>query len=397
MKKMKICFTTNSSPWTKFHGGGQIFVHNVAEKLSSKGHQVTVIYTGPGVKPSSGIPACGYRVEWAMFIGYPWTAKFRQLNSITVYNKLKSLKKKSGFDVVNSVGSESLFIPGFCRPRKIPFFVSIEHPALYSIRPVCKVSSPVRSLLSILRARELAAIKYACRRADGIITPSDFTKAEVVKYFGVGGREISVIYHGLNEDMLVDSPEPCNHNVSGPLLFFGRLEPQKGVDLLINAYYRLVKEEIISGQKLIIIGDGPYADVYRKMTQDLGLKERVTFSGWLPSAGIKKHLQGSSLCVLPSRSESFGLTMVEALSLGTPLVTTQGGSIPEVVDNENGAWLARMDDTESLFEVIRMAVENYEESLKRAGHGQKHVKEHFSWHKAAREYEQFYLEIINRA
>ncbi len=372
-------------------------MHNVAEELSLKGHQVTVIYTSPWVKPSSGFQACGYSVEWALFIGYPWTAKFRQLNSITVYNKLKSLKKKKGFDVVNSVGSESLFIPGFCRPRKIPFFVSIEHPALYSIRPICKFSSPVRSLLSILRARELAAIKYVCQRADGLITPSDFTKAEAAKYFGVGKEKISVIYHGLNEDMLADCLEPFNHNASGPLLFFGRLEPQKGVDLLINAYYRLVKEEIISSQKLIIIGDGPDADVYRKMTQDLGLKERVTFLGWLPSEEIRKHLQASSLCVLPSRSESFGLTIAEALSLGTPLVTTQAGSIPEVVDNEKGAWLARMDDTESLFEVIRMAVENYEESVNRARHGQKYVKEHFSWHKAASEYEQFYLEMINRA
>jgi glycosyltransferase involved in cell wall biosynthesis len=395
MKSLKICFTTNSSPWTKFHGGGQIFVHNLAQALSNFGHQVTVIYTGPGF-PSTDTIKYDYRTEWAPYIGYPYTAAFRQLNSYTVYKKLKDLYTRHKFDLINAVGEEALFLPKFCRDTGATLFFSIEHPQLSSIKPTFKFSKLFFLLLAVVRTRDLLINRSACRHAKAVITPSQFTKAEAIKYFKISPSKIRIINHGIIEEMFLDDLAPNMRDKNGPLLYFGRLEPQKGVDLLIIAYHKLLKENIISKQELIILGSGPDENNYRSLVTQLGLRDKVHFKGWQSAQSIRAYMAKASLCILPSRSESFGLSMAETLAQNLPLVTTSAGSIPEVVDSGRGGWLAKPNDHESLYKTMFYAITYYDESLKKAEYGRNYSRHNFTWQKAAHEYEQLYLEYLNR-
>jgi glycosyltransferase involved in cell wall biosynthesis len=395
MKKLNIWFTSNSSPWTKFHGGGQIFLHNVAKGLSKIGHRVTVLYTGPNPHPQSESLNTDYKKEWASYIGYPFTAKMRQLNSITVYNKLRYIYKKHNFEVINSIGGEALFLPKFCKAAEIPFFVSIEHPNLSACSPKYKWHKPSQTFMNIIRARELWICKYACKRAIGVITPSNFSKLEAIKYFKLKSSKIRVVNHGIIDEMLVETSKSNGGDPKGPLLFFGRLEPQKGVDLLIRAYFRLIKEKVFVNKDLIIIGGGPFEKEYRKTAYNLGLKNRVVFKGWKSPSYIRDKLSEASCCVLPSTSESFGLSIAETLSQGVPLITTSAGSIPEVADFGRGAWLAKPNDQNSLYCAIREAIENYKESLRKAEYGKQFVRKKFTWEKAALEYEKIYFETLN--
>ena len=394
MGKLRICFTSNSSPWTKFHGGGQVFVHNIAEQLARMGHLVTVLYTGPRDRRLLAPRVCSYNREWALYLGYPFTAKLRQLNSLTVYYKLLQLDKKYDFQIVNALGGEALLIPKFCRDRGTYFFFSVEHPELGAIRPQLLRDRPVENVLALLRTRELAICRYACRRSDGVFTPSSFTKNEAIRHFGLNPAVIRVVYHGIIGDMLAKPTDGIDRDDRGPILFFGRLEPQKGVDVLIRAYYELLKRRAIAEQDLILIGTGPSERRYRRLVSNLGIAERVFFRGWRSAEYIKEQLAAASLCVLPSRSESFGLTMAETLSQGVPLVTTSAGSIPEVVDYGRGGWLAEPNDVESLSLTIREALEGYEMGAAKAKHGEDYVRSRFSWKKAAIDYERFYVERL---
>jgi len=394
MHKLKICFTSNSSPWTRFHGGGQVFVHNLAQNLGKLGHNVTVLYTGPAYNPPTISASCNYKVEWALYFGYPFTPKFRQLNSFTVYQKLKYLNKKQNYEIVNTIGGEALFIPKFCRETGAKLYVSIEHPNLGAIRSNFKWGKPLQSLINVLRRRDLSICRYVCGRADGVITPSLFTKNQAIEYFKLNASKIRVIYHGIIDNMLIENQKTRNRNATGPILFFGRLEPQKGIDLLIKAYHRMVSQRFITEQSLVLIGTGPYEKDYRRLINNLGIADRVVFKGWQSPEHIKDQLADASLCVLPSRSESFGLTMAETLSQNVPLVTTSSGSIPEVVDHGRVAWMAKPNDLDSLFQTIRKALENYQESLRKAACGREHVTSNFSWQKAAKDYEQFYLDTM---
>lgn len=395
MKKLNICFTSNSSPWTKFHGGGQIFIHNVAKNLSRIGHRVTVLYTGPNHNSQFESLTTDYKKEWASYIGYPLTAKIRQLNSITVYNKLKNIHKKYNFEVINSLGGESLFLPKFCKNSGISFFVSIEHPNLGACSPNYKWRQPLQTFMNIIRARELWICRYACKRAIGVITPSIFSKLEAIKYFKLKSSKVHVVNHGIIDEMLVETPKSNGADPKGHLLFFGRLEPQKGVDLLIRAYFSLIKEKVFVDKDLIIIGDGPFEKEYRKTACNLGLQNRVLFKGWRSPNYIKDKLSKASCCILPSTSESFGLSIAETLSQGVPVITTSAGSIPEVADFGRGAWLAKPNDQDSLFYVIREAIDNYKESLRKAEYGKQFVRKNFTWKRAAQEYEKLYFEALN--
>lgn len=359
------------------------------------GHCVTALYTGPTQNFSPKSLPSEYRVEWAKYIGYPITPKMRQLNSVTVYNKLKLIHRKNNFDIINSLGGEALFIPKFCKAAKIPFFVSIAHPFLSAAKINFNSMKPLRILEKIIGARELWICSFACKRANKVITPSIFSKSEAIKYFKLKSSKINVINNGIVDEMFVGSTLPFDRDPLGPFVFFGRLEPQKGVDLLIRAYFKLLKEKVIVDTDLILIGDGPYKEEYRKLVDTLGLKNHVKFKGWKPPKYIKKQLALASLCILPSRTESFGLSIVETLSQGVPLVTTSTASIPEVVDFGKGAWLANSYDIDSLFFNIRKAIENYPESLRKAEHGRRYVRKKFTWEKAAQEYEDLYLENLD--
>lgn len=393
MKQLKICFTSNSSPWTKFHGGGQIFVHNIAEALSKLGHEITVLYAGPDKQiPSKDNEKFDYRIAWAPYIGYPWTPVFRQLNSFTIYQKLKQIHKQYNFDIVNAVGEEALFFPRFCRDTNTFLFFSIEHPQLNSVKPQFRWPNFFQFLLRLFRSRDLRIIRFACLHSHGVITPSQFTKSQAEKIFGMKSERIQVIYHGIIDEMLIEN-EKHIRNVNDAMIFYGRLEPQKGVDLLIKAYQKLLNAKI-ARQDLVIIGTGPYIKDYKRMVAKLDLKDKVHFKGWRSPEDIRNIMSKASFCILPSRSESFGLTMAETLAQGLPLVSTSAGSIPEVLDQGRGGWMAKPNDDESLFAKMKEALENFEESQKKARHGREYVRKKFIWEKAAKSYEAFYYKLM---
>jgi len=333
-------------------------------------------------------------MEWAPYIGYPFTAKLRQLNSITVYQKLKSLLNNEDIDIVNSLGGEAFFIPDLCKKRKIPFFVSLEHPNLKSIVPKINPAKPYQTVKSVLQTRELKICRYICDRATFIVSPSKFTKHEAVQYFDIDPEKVEIVHHGIVDEMLCRSSEKEGRSEKGPIIYFGRLEPQKGVDLLISVFALLVKNGTLADRNLLIIGNGPHKRKYEKLAVKLGLQNRIKFTGWQPHDYIKERLAVASCCVLPSISESFGLSMAETLAQGVPLVTTTAGSIPEVVDYGRGAWLAEPDDPLSLTETLKRAVMNYPESLRKANHGKAYALERFSWSEAARKYEALYQRTL---
>ena len=390
---MKICFTTNSSPWSKFHGGGQIFIHNLAQELCELGHDVFVIYTGPKKIQINKDMNPKYKAFFVPYLGYPITGKLRQLNSIAIIKKIKKILASNKIDIINSVGSESLFIPRLCKKKEIKFVISLEYPNLENVKLKYSLSNPFSNFINLIRSRELRIIKHVSQRAHKVVTPSIFTKIQANIFFKVPYSKIKVINHGIIEDFMISNFEKLPRTNKGPVIYFGRLEPQKGVDLLINAYNKLIQQKIIRSQKLIIIGTGPSQKKYYKLSQKLGLKNKVIFEGWCSQNHIKTRLSLASICVLPSRFESFGLSIAESLALNVPVVTTLSGSIPEVVDYGKAAWIAKSSDIDSLALTMKNALEKYDESIRKAKHGLLHVKKNYSWKYAAKSYEKLYLSI----
>ncbi|MEO9871881.1 glycosyltransferase [Ekhidna sp.] len=137
------------------------------------------------------------------------------------------------------------------------------------------------------------------------------------------------------------------------VLTVGRVEDQKGIDLLLKAM------SVIDAKfELRIGGAGSKISYYKKMSNDLGLRDKVKWLGQLSREEVVEEMQGCSFYVLSSRHETFGNVVVEAMSCGKPVVATKCGGPEEIVTAETG-YLTDIDASD-LAEKIDMMIQNFQ-------------------------------------
>jgi glycosyltransferase involved in cell wall biosynthesis len=158
------------------------------------------------------------------------------------------------------------------------------------------------------------------------IAVSEYLKSEMIKS-GVSADKITVIYNGID----IHSPKNKKYRSSKVVGSVGRLHPVKGYDLLIQAFAKLDDKNTL----LKIAGDGPELNKLINLSNELGVKDRVEFVGF--KKDIYKFLDAIDVYIQPSLSEGFGLSVIEAMSQGLPVVVTPAGSLKELVkDGETG-------------------------------------------------------------
>jgi len=162
-------------------------------------------------------------------------------------------------------------------------------------------------------------LKLALYRTKHIIVPSQATKDDLVKLFGVSPDKVSVIYHGV-EFSGKKAPLPNNLMKSPFCLFVGTIQPRKNLVLLIEAFASLAND--YGGKpKLVICGEKgwKYEEVFEAV-EKLNLKNRVIFLGYVSEAEKFTLFKNAAFLVLPSLYEGFGLPAVEAFYSGCPVV-----------------------------------------------------------------------------
>jgi glycosyltransferase involved in cell wall biosynthesis len=128
----------------------------------------------------------------------------------------------------------------------------------------------------------------------------------------------------------------------------GRLHPTKGQDVLIRAIARL--KDRFPDARFEFVGDGPCMDDCVKLAEELEIADRCRFTGRLTHDEVLRRLATSSVSVVPSRSECFGLVNIESLAVGTPVVASHVGGISEIVNDGEEGFLVPPDDPVSLAE-----------------------------------------------
>ncbi|MFH8080753.1 MAG: glycosyltransferase [Candidatus Aenigmatarchaeota archaeon] len=144
---------------------------------------------------------------------------------------------------------------------------------------------------------------------------------------------------------------------TGNILYAGRLSKEKGVDQLIKALDIVRKK--FSKIKLIIAGDGKERKNLENLVKILSLEKNVEFLGWVDRESLKKIYENVDFAVLPSVwQEPFGLTGLEAMSYGRPVIAFDVGGISEYVENKKNGFLVKVYDVKSLAEKITILLEN---------------------------------------
>ncbi|QQS46916.1 MAG: glycosyltransferase family 4 protein [Acidobacteriota bacterium] len=237
------------------------------------------------------------------------------------------------------------------------------------------------------------------RRATMIISPSEWTKQEIIRYLGTRPEKIRVIHEGAREKMR-PLPEAEIRGVlekhgihSQYLLYVGTIEPRKNLVTLIRAYHELLRETPHRPRLVLCGGRGWLEDEVFKLVEELKLQDEVRFTGYVDDADLPALYSGAEAFIYPSVYEGFGLPPLEAMACGTPVITSNVSSLPEVV---GGAGLLHdPQDHRALTRHIATLLgdRSASEKLERAGIEQ---ASRFSWERAARETQALYDEVFEK-
>jgi len=246
-------------------------------------------------------------------------------------------------------------------------------------------------------ARYYGQIDEAVQHADHIIAVSQSTKRDAARLLGVPESKITVIYEAANP---IFRPLPDREMVwrfrmergleDDYLLFVSTIEPRKNLPLLLRAYHWL-RRSYKRGLKLVVVGSkGWLFDEVFLFVERLNLKDEVIFTGWVPAEELLLYYNGAICLVHPSFYEGFGLSPLEAMACGTPVVTSNTSSLPEVVGD--AGLMVDPEDVAGLAEAIRRLLEDAslrhtlgEKGLERA--------KLFSWERAAGETLKLYRRV----
>jgi len=240
------------------------------------------------------------------------------------YLRFPSVLAKGGVDLYHGPTN---FLP----PRKpCPFVVTLHD--MFFFR------NPDRTfLLRSLYWRHY--IRTTWKLADLILTVSEFSKREIMRYLPVPEEKIRVIYNGVNDRFFQNTPDILRREVrieyglDRPyILFFGRLDPDKNPEGLIRAFAMLAQSGKAGDCILAIAGiEDFHSERLPRIAKECLVDDRVRFLGYIKEEHLVPLYQEAKVLCYPSFNEGFGLPPLEAMAAGTPVVTSNISSLPEVV------------------------------------------------------------------
>jgi glycosyltransferase involved in cell wall biosynthesis len=259
----------------------------------------------------------------------------------------------------------------------------------------------------VMRAVHFQLTRRVLKGAARILAVSKFTKTEIGKLFGIPSSRIEVVYNAIDPRFLHGHASDADrqfltqrYQITYPfLLYAGRISPHKNLVRIIEAFSALKaeldKEVKFPDLKLIIIGDelSKHPDLRRTVIRG-GVQNDVRFLGFVPIEVLRIFYDAAKIFVFPSLYEGFGLPPLEAMAHGTPVLTSNTSSVPEVVGNA-----AVLVNAENVFEIMRAMLrvlldKPLRERLKQRGYEQ--VKK-FSWDESARQILAVYGEVAGKA
>jgi len=330
----------------------------------------------------------GSRKHWEECGGLPanfqWLEYDAAPESFRTHVHLPMLLRKRRVDL--------LHMPWFYAPVIVPCRLVI------TVHDLTDVLMPLDARSPLVQAGRMVLARWALRRASRILAVSHSSKRELARAFEIPEEKIEVIYNALDARFLREPPADADrilerHAVNYPyLLYAGNIKPQKNLARLIEAF-AVVKAEL-SGDpqyaqlKLLVIGDEltKHPDLRRAVVRTR-VREDVRFLGFVPHAVLRVFYSRASAFVFPSLYEGFGLPPLEAMAHGTPVVTSNVSSLPEVFSQ--AAVLVNPENVFDIARGIRQVLTEgvLRDALIRRGY---ELVQRFSWERSAQEVRQAY-------
>lgn len=218
--------------------------------------------------------------------------------------------------------------------------------------------------------------KSVAKRAERIIVPSNYLKS-IVTMWGIEEKKIHVVYNGFDDgDIILGDKKELRSflNIEGKIIMSaGRLVSWKGFNVLIEIMPDIIKN--ISNAKLYIAGDGPDRKKLELKVKKLGLGESVQFLGGLPRATLLQYFKASDVFALNTGYEGLSHQLIETMSVGTPIVTTNVGGNPELIENGKEGILISYNNKAELENAVMEILNGHVDSSRLVENAKKRVSE----------------------
>ncbi len=371
---MKIAILVNGLP-PQLLGGTEIATGEIAKQLARLGHEVHVITC-----VNSGVTK--YDIEQGFYVHHAKSIGIPILDSITNFINTLLIVRRINPDIMHA----QMVLLGFHvwlikKLLKKPYVIYGRGSDIYIY-----LSPRLRKLLA----------KLALTDADAVIALTNDMKQALQK---LHRREVILIPNGVDIDKfstLSREEARSKFNIKDNermLIFVGRLTPIKGVRFLIKAM-ALIRQQHL-GVRLLIVGDGEERQNLEELADKLNLKKWVSFLGQTPSERIPEYMVASDIFVLPSLSEGFPLTILEAMASGLPIVTTRVRGLPEIVkDGENG-FLVEPQNPGQIAERVLLILSDDALRERMAKNNWQQAKQ-YSWQNVAKSLEEIYSRVTQK-
>ncbi len=391
------------------HGGGQgVYLRYLSKALVEAGHTVDVI-SGPPY------PHLDPRV------------RLIQLPSMDLFvNGLSSLRPHHLKSMSNIIEWLSQLTGGFSEPRTfgrravkylrqhgnnydlihdnqslsygmleiqkmgLPLVTTVHHPITSDLRIALSAARSFKERLFIRRWHSFLKMqKKVIKQLRNIVTVSDCSRQDIARDFGLQPAGISLAHNGIDIEVFKPVPDiPRN-----PLRLMATCSadaPLKGLRYLLHAYASLLVR--YPDLELLLISKPNPGGKTEKLVQRLGIADKVRFVNGISTQQMVRYYAEAAIAVIPSVYEGFGLPAGEAMACGVPVVSTDGGALPEVVGDAGVIVPAK--SVEALEEAIDSLLKDPLARAELGARGKKRIEDNFCWRVCAGQMTMYYRQVL---
>ena len=396
-----------------FCGGQGIYIQFLSTALCDHGHQVDVI-SGPPY------PNLDPRVRLIkipsleLFEHFHWIPRTAPRNFLDSTNRFEYFSKLTGgfpepetfgrrlvdyfkengckYDIVHD--NQSLCY-GLLELQQmdIPLVTTIHHPITRDRRIELESAKGPFSRLLVRRWHNFLTMQQkVVKKLNHVVTVSEHSRQDISEDFGRPTEQIELVYNGIDTSQF----KPVKGVTRKPFRLMAMASadvPLKGLEYLLGALAILEKD--YPSLDLLLVGKPKAGGPTEKLINKLGIADKIQFVSGISTEELVNYYAEATVAVTASLYEGFGLPIGEAMACGVPVVSSNGGALPEVVGN--AGFIVPCGDEKSLAKAIAQLLDNPLLRQKMGDEGRARILETFSWSVAAVEMNRLYERVLNPA
>jgi len=418
---MNICFISQEYPPESGWGGIGTYVYMISHALAERGHNVDVIARAITSEEETTLLNGKLRIHRVYGKSYPLLQKkfFNVYRHIPItldrplgwgnkaYKQLRQLFNEKHIDIIevpehNADGfvyalTRFLSIKRILnRSHKKPkLVVKLHMPMLYH----WKINDfPLTRDIKLFNALE----RWTTFHADCVTSPSRKLSEIVSTLWNFPLEKISILPYPINHELFIPDSS-CQHNPH-TILFVGRLEPRKGVDILVEAFKKVVesypqaKLRLVGGDHIYFVKRKPHSftEYLQQKVRDDHIESSVEFVGKVDLTQLPRYYQESSICVVPSRFDNLPNVCLEAMASGKPVVASKCGGLPEMIEDGVHGLLVPPEEPQQLSEALITLFKDKKRAAEMGKNARKRVETVYAKNVIALKTAEFYSTLLRK-